>query len=101
MLAPPAVRSNVAFGGGLRQRDHEPLLLIESDLSGDMAVEDQELDAIIRLLAGALMTFSPALEANNRRATSQLAVTAQSVAPHKFLDAQWSFFHDIPHRAAA
>jgi hypothetical protein len=53
-LAPPAVRRNVAFGGGLRQRDHEPLLLVESDLSGDMAVEDQELDAIIRLLGGAL-----------------------------------------------
>jgi hypothetical protein len=53
-VAPPAVRSNVAFGGGLRQRDHEPPLLVESDLSGDMAVEDKELDAIIRLIGGAL-----------------------------------------------
>ena len=33
---------------------HEPLLLVESDLSGDMAVEDKELDAIIRLIGGAL-----------------------------------------------
>ena len=48
-----------------------------------------------------LMTFYPALEANNRRVTSQLAVTAESVAPHKFRDAQWSFSHDIPHCAAA
>ena len=36
------------------ERDHEPLLLVESDLSGDMAVEDKELDAIIRLIGGAL-----------------------------------------------
>jgi hypothetical protein len=49
-----AVRSNVAFAAGSRQRDHEPPLLVESDLSGDMAVEDQELDAIVRLLGDAL-----------------------------------------------
>jgi hypothetical protein len=49
-----AVRSNAAFAGGSRQRDHERPLLVESDLSGDMAVDDQELDAIIRLLGGAL-----------------------------------------------
>ena len=49
-----AVRSNVAFAGGPRQRDDEPPLLVESDLSGEMAVGDQELDAIIRLLGGAL-----------------------------------------------
>jgi hypothetical protein len=29
-------------------------LVVESDLSGDMAVDDQELDAIVRLLGGAL-----------------------------------------------
>jgi hypothetical protein len=49
-----AVRSNVAFPGGSRQRDHEPPLAVESDLSGEMAVGDQELDVIIRLLGGAL-----------------------------------------------
>ena len=52
--ASAAVRANVAFAGGSCQRDHELPLLVESDLSGDMAVEDQELDAIIRLLGGAL-----------------------------------------------
>jgi hypothetical protein len=29
-------------------------LVVESNLSGDMAVEDQELDAIIRLLGATL-----------------------------------------------
>jgi hypothetical protein len=49
-----AVRSNIAFAGESRRRNHEPPLVVESDLSGDMAVEDQELDAITRLLGGAL-----------------------------------------------
>jgi hypothetical protein len=49
-----AVRGNLAFPGGSPQRDHEPPLVIESDLSGEMAVGDQELDAIVRLLGGAL-----------------------------------------------
>jgi hypothetical protein len=31
-----------------------PPFAVESDLSGDMVVRDQELDAIIRLLGGAL-----------------------------------------------
>jgi hypothetical protein len=47
-----AVRRNIAFARA-RQRDGEPLL-VESDLSGDMPVEDQELDAIIRLFGGGL-----------------------------------------------
>ena len=51
--------------------------------------------------AAPLMTFFPAPEANDRRAASQLAVRAASVAPRKFLSAQWRFFHGIPHRAAA
>lgn len=52
--ASAAVRAKVAFAVGSCQRDHELPLLVESDLSGDMAVEDRELDAIIRLLGGAL-----------------------------------------------
>jgi hypothetical protein len=39
---------------GSRRRNDEPPLVIESNLSGDTAIEDQELDAIIRLLGGAL-----------------------------------------------
>jgi hypothetical protein len=42
-----AVRTDVSFAGGPRQDDEEPPLLVESDLSGEMAVRDQELDAII------------------------------------------------------
>ena len=53
-LAPRAVPNNVAFAGGLRQGDNELPLLVESDLSDAMAVGDQELDAIIRLLGDAL-----------------------------------------------
>ena len=43
-----------AFAGVLRRCDDEPTLVVESDLSGDTAVGDKELDAIIRLLGGAL-----------------------------------------------
>ena len=53
-LAPRAVPNNIAFAGGLRQGDNELPLLVESDLSDAMAVGDQELDAIIRLLGDAL-----------------------------------------------
>jgi hypothetical protein len=49
-----AVRAKVARAGGQRRRDDEPPLLVESDLSGEMAVGDQELDAIVRLLGDAL-----------------------------------------------
>lgn len=52
--APRPVRTDVAFAGGPKPRDEQPPLLLESDLSGEMAVGDQELDAIIRLLGGAL-----------------------------------------------
>jgi hypothetical protein len=48
------VRSNGAVAGKSRRPDHKPPLVVESDLSGSMAVEDQELDAIVRLLGGAL-----------------------------------------------
>jgi hypothetical protein len=40
--------------GGPRQRDDEPPLPVQSDLSGQMAVADQELDAIVRLLGDVL-----------------------------------------------
>jgi hypothetical protein len=53
-LAPRAVRSNIAFAGGLRQRDNDPPLRVESDLSDAMPVGNQELDDILRLLGGAL-----------------------------------------------
>jgi hypothetical protein len=49
-----AVRRIVAPAPGPRQCNDEPPLLIESDLSGDTAVGDKELDAIIRLLGEAL-----------------------------------------------
>ena len=49
-----AVGKNAAIAGGSHQRDDEPAFVVESDLSGDMAVQDQELDAIVRLLGGAL-----------------------------------------------
>ena len=42
------------LAGGPRRRDEQPPLLVESDLSGEMAVGDDELDAIIRLLGDAL-----------------------------------------------
>jgi hypothetical protein len=48
------VRSDVAVAGKSRRPDNKPPLVVESDLSGGMAVEDQELDAIVRLLGGAL-----------------------------------------------
>jgi hypothetical protein len=51
-LAPRPVRTNVA--GGPRPRDEQPPLVVESDLSAEMAVGDHELDAIIRLLGDAL-----------------------------------------------
>ena len=41
------VRTNVAVAGGPRPRDEQPSLLVESDLSAEMAVGDHELDAII------------------------------------------------------
>jgi hypothetical protein len=44
----------VAVPGGPRQRDDEPPLLVQSDLSGEMAVSGQELDAISRLLGDVL-----------------------------------------------
>jgi hypothetical protein len=53
-LASGAVRANVAFAGGPKPRDEQPTLLLESDLSDKIAVGDHELDAIIRLLGGAL-----------------------------------------------
>ena len=39
--------------GSCEDREGPPFS-VESDLSGDMVVRDQELDAIIRLLGGAL-----------------------------------------------
>jgi len=39
---------------GLCEDREGPPFAVESDLSGDMVVRDQELDAIIRLLGGAL-----------------------------------------------
>jgi hypothetical protein len=51
-LAPRPVRTNVA--GGPRPRDEQPPLLVESDLSAEIAVGDDELDSIIRLLGDAL-----------------------------------------------
>src|SRR5262252_4054940 len=39
--------------GSCEDREGPPVA-VESDLSGDMVVRDQELDAIIRLLGGAL-----------------------------------------------
>jgi hypothetical protein len=39
--------------GSCEDREGPPFA-VESDLSGDMVVRDQELDAIIRLLGGAL-----------------------------------------------
>ena len=49
-----AVQAKIGRGGAQRYRDDEPPLLVESDLSGEMAVGGQELDAIIRLLGDAL-----------------------------------------------
>jgi hypothetical protein len=48
------VRTNVAVAGGPRPRDEQPPLLVERDLSAEMAVGDHELDAIIRLLGSVL-----------------------------------------------
>jgi len=48
MLAPQPIRSDVAFAGGSQPRDEQPPLLVESDLSAETAVGDDELDAIIR-----------------------------------------------------
>ena len=53
-LAPQPIRSDVAFAGGSQPRDEQPPLLVESDLSAETAVGDDELDAIIRLLGDAL-----------------------------------------------
>jgi hypothetical protein len=53
-LAPQPFRSDVAFAGGSQLRDEQPPLLVESDLSAEMAVGADELDAIIRLLGDAL-----------------------------------------------
>ena len=47
-------RGTAAFAGVLPQCDDEPTLVVESDLFSDTAVGDKELDAIIRLLGGAL-----------------------------------------------
>jgi hypothetical protein len=51
--APLPVRTPIQAAGGTRWGDEEPPVRLESDLSGDMPVGDQELDAIIRLLGGA------------------------------------------------
>jgi hypothetical protein len=53
-LASRSVRGTAAFAGALRQCGDEATMVVESDLSGEMAVRDKELDAIIRLLDGAL-----------------------------------------------
>ena len=53
-LASAAVRANVASASGPKPRDEQPPLLVESDLSSEMAVGDHELEAIVRLLGGAL-----------------------------------------------
>ena len=53
-LAPQPLRSDVAFAGGSQLRDEQPPLLVESDLSAEMAVGADELDAIIRLLGDVL-----------------------------------------------
>ena len=42
---------------GWRQRIGDRALAVESDLSCDMAIEDEELDAIARLLGEALDQF--------------------------------------------
>jgi hypothetical protein len=47
------VRTPIQSAGGTRWRDEEPLLRVESNLSGDTPIGDQELDAIMRLLGGA------------------------------------------------
>jgi hypothetical protein len=51
-LALRPVRTDVA--GGPRPLDEQPLLLVESDLSAEMAVSEDELDAIIHLSGDAL-----------------------------------------------
>jgi hypothetical protein len=48
------VRTNSQHSRGRQQHDKEPPLVIESDLSADMAVGHQELEAILRLLDGEL-----------------------------------------------
>jgi hypothetical protein len=49
----PAFTNTIALANGPRPRD-DWSLVVESDLSGEMAVGDQELDAIMRLLGVAL-----------------------------------------------
>jgi hypothetical protein len=46
--------NKIALASGPRHRDDDRPLVVESDLSGEMAVGDQELDAIMRLLGAAL-----------------------------------------------
>jgi hypothetical protein len=53
-LAPQLSRTDVAFAGGPQPGDEQLPLPVESDLSAEMAVGDDELDAIIRLLGDAL-----------------------------------------------
>jgi hypothetical protein len=50
--APRPVRTNVP--AGLQPLDEQPRLLVESDLSAEMPVSEDELDAIIHLLGDAL-----------------------------------------------
>jgi hypothetical protein len=52
--APQPFRADAAFAGGSQPRGEQPRLLVESDLSAETAVGDDELDAIIRLLGDAL-----------------------------------------------
>jgi hypothetical protein len=53
-LALRPVRTDIAFAAGPRQSDGRPQLVVESDLSAEMAVGDNELEAIIHLLGDAL-----------------------------------------------
>jgi hypothetical protein len=47
-------RTNAQYSRRRQQRDKEPPPLIESDLSAEMAISHQELEAILRLLGDEL-----------------------------------------------
>ena len=48
------VRTIAQHSRGRQQHDKEPPLVTESDLSAEMAIGDQELEAILRLVGGEL-----------------------------------------------
>jgi hypothetical protein len=52
--APQPSRTNAAFARGMQPRGERSPAIVESDLAAEMAVGDDELNAIIRLLGDAL-----------------------------------------------